>query len=165
VVEINELLDILPPSSSVSVTSPENLMRKKCVLFLWCGVVVCVLVCSVACSGCMSVDGQFLCTTNPHMQCVLLSPGELFTHKGCGTLCRKETKINVYEDMSNIDISRLKSLLKKSFHGRPPVEGYLENLDSNIHRIYLADNYEGKLARLNCGMGGCLVVPSSWCCG
>ena len=30
VVEINELLDILPPSSSVSVTSPENLMRKKC---------------------------------------------------------------------------------------------------------------------------------------
>ena len=119
-----------------------------------CGVVVCVLVCSVACSGCMSVDGQFLCTTNPHMQCVLLFPGELFTHKGCGTLCRKETKINVYEDMSNIDISRLKSLLKKSFHGRPPVEGYLENLDSNIHRIYLADNYEGKLARLNCGMGG-----------
>ena len=45
--------------------------------------------------------------------------------------------------MSNIDISRLKSLLKKSFHGRSPVEGYLENLDSNIHRIYLADNYEG----------------------
>ena len=113
----------------------------------------------------MSVGGQFLCTTNPHMQCVLLFPGELFTHKGCGTLCRKETKINVYEDMSNIDISRLKSLLKKSFHGRPPVEGYLENLDSNIHRIYLADNYEGKLAHLNCGMGGCLVVPSSWCCG
>ena len=108
----------------------------------------------MACSGCMSVDGQFLCTTNPHMHCVLLFPGELFTHKGCGTLCRKETKINVYEDMSNIDISRLKSLLKKSFHGRPPVEGYLENLDSNIHRIYLADNYEGKLAHLNCGMGG-----------
>ena len=95
VVEINELLDILPPSSSVSVTSPENLMR------------------------------------------------ELFTHKGCGTLCRKETKVTIHNNMTSIDIPRLKKLLKRSFHGRPPVEGYLENLADRVHSIYLADNYEG----------------------
>ena len=95
VVEINELLDILPPSSSVSVTSPGNLMR------------------------------------------------ELFTHKGCGTLCKKETKILSFNDLSTIDVPRLEGLLKKSFHGRPPVPGYLEGLEQNLHRLYMTDNYEG----------------------
>ena len=95
VVEINELLDILPSTSSVSVTSPGNLMR------------------------------------------------ELFTHKGCGTLCKKETTIRCVDNMSTIDITRLKDLLKKSFHGRPPVSGYLENLEKNLHKLYITDNYEG----------------------
>jgi acetylglutamate kinase len=96
-VEINELLDILPASSSVSVTSPENLMR------------------------------------------------ELFTHKGCGTLCRKETKVHCLDSMETIDLERLKALLKRSFKGRSPVQGYVEGLHKDLHRIYITDDYEGAI--------------------
>ena len=96
-VEINELLNILPASSSVSVTSPENLMR------------------------------------------------ELFTHKGCGTLCRKETKVHCLDSMESIDLERLKALLKRSFKGRSPVKGYVEGLHKSLHRIYITDDYEGAI--------------------
>ena len=92
-----QLLNILPASSSVSVTSPENLMR------------------------------------------------ELFTHKGCGTLCRKETKVHRLDSMENIDVERLTALLKRSFKGRSPLPGYIEGLGENLYRIYITDDYEGAI--------------------
>ena len=95
VVEINELLDILPPSSSVSVTSPGNLMR------------------------------------------------ELFTHRGAGTLCKKETTIRCVDDLSTIDQPRLNGLLKKSFHGRSTVPNYFQELQEKLYRLYITEDYEG----------------------
>ena len=97
VVEINELLDILPPSSSVSVTSPENLMRKK-VLFLWC----CCMFTSMFC--CMSVACRL------HVGC-MVSFTDIYTH--CVLYCSQVNCLHT-KDAVHCAAKRPKSMCTKT---------------------------------------------------
>ena len=90
--EIKTLLDALPITSSVAITSAANL------------------------------------------------PRELFTTKGSGTLVKRSEKILCYTSLNEIDREKLTHLLETAFNGRLH-PAYLDQLQPNIHRIYLTESY------------------------
>ena len=90
--EIKTLLDALPITSSVAITSAANL------------------------------------------------PRELFTTKGSGTLVKRSEKILCYTSLNEIDREKLTQLLETAFNGRLH-SAYLDQLQPNIHRIYLTESY------------------------
>jgi len=62
----------------------------------------------------------------------------------------EENVVHVIEDVNKVDKEQLKSLIEDSF-GRPLAPGYLENLNSNLYRIYLVTGMDGEY-------NGCAVV-------
>jgi acetylglutamate kinase len=63
---------------------------------------------------------------------------ELFTHKGAGTLVRLGEHVRRHDDLSRIDLERLRALLEDSF-GRKLHADYFAK--KPFFRIYLADSY------------------------
>jgi N-acetyl-gamma-glutamyl-phosphate reductase/acetylglutamate kinase len=90
--EIKTLLDSLPITSSVAITSAANL------------------------------------------------PKELFTHKGSGTLVKRNEKILVYDNMAQINREKLAQLIESSF-GAQLNPDFLTKIHNNVHKIYLSENY------------------------
>lgn len=88
--EIKHLLDALPATSSVSITTPEHLVR------------------------------------------------ELFTHQGCGTLIRKGLPLERHDSLDTVDLTRLGSLIEKSF-GRTLSSEYLTTL--SVDRLFISPDY------------------------
>eukprot|EP00300_Choanocystis_sp_HF-7_P007803 c15521_g1_i1.p1 GENE.c15521_g1_i1~~c15521_g1_i1.p1 ORF type:complete len:389 (-),score=89.01 c15521_g1_i1:42-1208(-) len=67
---------------------------------------------------------------------------ELFTHKGKGTLCRKQDAILCYKSLSEVDLPRLKALLETSFK-RTLAPKFFENLAPIVSAVYLSESYDG----------------------
>jgi hypothetical protein len=64
---------------------------------------------------------------------------ELFTVNGAGTLIRKGARIEVHQNFSRIDRTRLRALLESAF-GRPLRD---DAFDVGIERIYVEESYLG----------------------
>jgi len=55
----------------------------------------------------------------------------------------EENVVHVIEDVNKIDKEKLKVLIEDSF-GRPLASDYLDNLNDNLHRIYLVTGMDGE---------------------
>ncbi|MBI2568763.1 MAG: acetylglutamate kinase [Candidatus Schekmanbacteria bacterium] len=63
---------------------------------------------------------------------------ELFTHRGSGTLVRRGERIQTHQDLSALDIERLRELLERCFE-RKLAEDYFTA--RSFYRVYLAESY------------------------
>lgn len=65
---------------------------------------------------------------------------ELFTHRGSGTLMRKQEHVLVHKDLEDVDTKRVIEMMQDSF--RKPVQPqYLENIKSKVLKVYRSENY------------------------
>ena len=64
---------------------------------------------------------------------------ELFTSGGAGTLIRQGSSISYFSDMTDVDRSRLQTLIETAF-GRTLVDDFFTR---PIHALYLAEDYRG----------------------
>lgn len=62
----------------------------------------------------------------------------------------EENVVHVIEDVNKVDKEQLKALIEDSF-GRPLAAGYLDNLNSDLYRIYLITGMDGEY-------NGCAVI-------
>jgi len=62
----------------------------------------------------------------------------------------EENHVHVIEDVNKVDKEKLSQLIEDSF-GRPLAEGYLDNLNDNLYRIYLITGMDGEY-------NGCAVI-------
>lgn len=94
--------------------------------------------------GSLLRHGKQLLDQTPHrMTATVVNPlqllRELFTVNGAGTLIRKGSKIERYDDFNDLDRARLQNLIESAF-------GRLLNasaLAQGIERVYLEENYLG----------------------
>jgi acetylglutamate kinase len=87
--------------------------------------------------------GRKLLAERPGIHLSITSPinllQEIFTVKGAGTLFRKGSAIQYYQDIESIDPIRLIDLLETSFGRKLKSESFLANVDS----AYIEQNYRG----------------------
>eukprot|EP01112_Ceratiomyxa_fruticulosa_P012922 TRINITY_DN3602_c0_g1_i5.p1 TRINITY_DN3602_c0_g1~~TRINITY_DN3602_c0_g1_i5.p1 ORF type:complete len:857 (-),score=203.25 TRINITY_DN3602_c0_g1_i5:196-2766(-) len=87
-----------------------------------------------ACLDTLPLSSSISVTSPEHLQ------EELFSNKGSGTHVLKGEKINVYSDLSQVDLGKLKHLIEDAF-GKPLVDDYFETLSKRIYKIYLSQSF------------------------
>src|SRR3546814_17398562 len=100
--QIHDLLAVLPPSSSVSITRPVELA------------------------------------------------GELFTHKGSGTLVRRGERVQQADAWQQLDLPRLRTLVESAF-GRRLAADYFER--TRMHRAFASAPYRATELRTSHAAG------------
>lgn len=69
-------------------------------------------------------------------------PEELFTHKGKGTLVRRQDRIAEHRSLDGVDTEALVRLVEVSFDGKLDAQAYLDYIRPIVHRVYLDEYYD-----------------------
>ena len=69
-------------------------------------------------------------------------PEELFTHKGKGTLVRRQDRIDKHTSLKTVDTENLVRLIEESFNGTLDAEAYLDYIRPIVHTVYVDEFYD-----------------------
>ncbi|KAK3803136.1 hypothetical protein RRG08_060108 [Elysia crispata] len=67
---------------------------------------------------------------------------ELFSHRGSGTFFRCTEEVHKHTSLEGMDLDRLRVLLHRSFK-KTLSDSYFDDIESQIHAIYLSETYSG----------------------